>query len=50
MEASASQRIQIYMSTTEKRLEEEINDLKKKNELLMKDKIVLNGQIALLKS
>jgi hypothetical protein len=36
------------MSNTEKRLETTISELRKQNEALMRDKILLNGKIAVL--
>jgi|LauGreDrversion4_2_1035121.scaffolds.fasta_scaffold279598_1 hypothetical protein len=48
LQASAAERIKIYINTTEKRLESQIDDLRKKNETLMQEKIILNGKIAVL--
>ena len=47
LENTASKRIEIYMNNTEKRLESQIEDLKKKNEELMRDKIILNGKVSM---
>lgn len=48
-ENSAQQRVQIYMNNTEKRLETQLAELRRANEGLMRDKIILNGKIAVLK-
>lgn len=48
-ENTAQTRIQVYISTTQKRLETLIAELERKNMELMREKILLNGKIAELK-
>ena len=49
-ENTAQTRIDVYISTTQRRLETLISDLDKKNMELMREKILLNGRIAELKA
>lgn len=48
LEQSAESRIALYVNNTQKRLETQLDELTRKNEGLMKDKILLNGRIAAL--
>ena len=50
LEQSAESRIALYVNNTQKRLETQIDELTRKNEGLMKDKILLNGRIAALQA
>ena len=50
LDSSADTRIAIYMNNTQKRLESQLEDLRIKNEGLMRDKIILNGRIAALQA
>ena len=50
LEASAARRIDIYTNITQRRLETQLNEQRKINEGLMRDKILLNGRIAILQA
>ena len=46
IDTTTQTRIDVYISTTQKRIEGRIADVEKKNMDLMREKIVLNGRIA----